>query len=63
MLLHVERGRGAELLGLYAGMNSAMDDICAGYREEDLESSPASCAAPPTRAGRPPTSWPGPERP
>ena len=37
VLLHVERGRGAELLGLYAGMNSAMDDICAGYREEDLE--------------------------
>ncbi len=37
VLLRVERGRGADLLGLYAGMNSAMDDICAGYREEDLE--------------------------
>ena len=37
VLLHVERARGAELLGLYSGMNSAMDDICAGYGEADLE--------------------------
>lgn len=37
VLLRVERTRGAELLGLYAGMNSAMDEICAGYGEEDLQ--------------------------
>ena len=29
--------RGAELLGLYAGMNSAMDEICAEYGEAELE--------------------------
>jgi len=37
VLLHIERARGAELLGLYSGMNSAMDEICAGYGEADLE--------------------------
>ncbi len=37
VLLRVERTRGAELLGLFAGMNSAMDEICAGYAEEDLQ--------------------------
>ncbi len=37
VLLHVERARGAELLGLYSGMNSAMDEICAGYSETDLD--------------------------
>lgn len=36
VLLRVERARGADLLGLYAGMNSAMDEICAGYGEEEL---------------------------
>jgi len=29
--------RNAELVGLYAGMNSAMDAICAGYAESELE--------------------------
>ena len=29
--------RAPELLGLYAGMNSAMDEICAEYGEADLE--------------------------
>ena len=36
VLLRVERARGADLLGLYAGMNSALDEICAGYGEEEL---------------------------
>ncbi|MGW4526108.1 MarR family transcriptional regulator [Amycolatopsis sp. NPDC004378] len=30
------RGRNAELFRLYAGMNTAMDDLCAGYSEEEL---------------------------
>jgi DNA-binding MarR family transcriptional regulator len=30
------RERGREILGLYAGMNGAMDDICAGYSEAEL---------------------------
>jgi DNA-binding MarR family transcriptional regulator len=29
--------RGAELFALFAGMNAAMDDICAGYTPEQLE--------------------------
>jgi DNA-binding MarR family transcriptional regulator len=29
--------RGAELFGLYAGMNAAMDEICAGYTVDELE--------------------------
>lgn len=37
VLVRAERTRGAELLGLYAGMNSAMDELCAGYGEEDLK--------------------------
>ena len=36
VLLRVERARGADLLGLYAGMNSALDEICAEYGEEEL---------------------------
>ena len=31
------RDRNAELYGRYAGMNSAMDDICADYSVEELE--------------------------
>ncbi|MGO1973671.1 MAG: MarR family transcriptional regulator [Propionibacteriaceae bacterium] len=31
------RDRNAELLGHYAGMNTAMDDICAGYSDAELE--------------------------
>ncbi|MDI1463157.1 MarR family transcriptional regulator [Catellatospora sp. KI3] len=28
--------RGAEIFGLYAGMNASLDQICAGYDEEQL---------------------------
>ncbi len=34
------RGRGGEILRLYlvdSGMNTALDEICAGYDEEDLQ--------------------------
>jgi DNA-binding MarR family transcriptional regulator len=31
------RDRNAELMRLYSGMNSAMDQICAGYEETELE--------------------------
>lgn len=30
------RDRNAELFGLYAGMNSAMDQLCAGYADDEL---------------------------
>jgi len=30
-------GRAAELLRLYSGMNSKMDQLCAGYDEDQLE--------------------------
>lgn len=36
VLVHARRDRIAELLELYAGMDRAMDDLCAGYSEEDL---------------------------
>lgn len=29
--------RGRELYGLYAGMNSALDEICAGYDQDQLD--------------------------
>jgi DNA-binding MarR family transcriptional regulator len=29
--------RGAELMRLYAGMNTAMDQLCAGYSDTELE--------------------------
>ena len=31
------RDRNAELIGLYAGMNASMDEICAGYTGAELE--------------------------
>jgi DNA-binding MarR family transcriptional regulator len=31
-----ERARGGEVIRLYAGMSSSMDEICAGYDEETL---------------------------
>jgi DNA-binding MarR family transcriptional regulator len=31
------RGRGAEVLRLYSGMNASMDRICAGYTDTELE--------------------------
>jgi DNA-binding MarR family transcriptional regulator len=40
VVVRAERGRGAEVLRLYlveSGMNSALDDICAEYSEEELE--------------------------
>jgi DNA-binding MarR family transcriptional regulator len=40
VLIQAARGRGAEVLRLYlvdSGMNAAMDQICAGYDDEDLK--------------------------
>jgi len=40
VVVHVVRGRGAEILRLYlvdSGMNAAIDEICAQYDDEDLE--------------------------
>ena len=31
------RGRNAELFRLYAGMNSAMDELCSRYTDAELE--------------------------
>ena len=31
------RNRNAELMRLYSGMNSSMNEICAGYKDADLE--------------------------
>ena len=36
MWVSARRERGAEVLALYAGMNSSMDGLCAGYSEEEL---------------------------
>src|SRR4051812_3708660 len=48
------RGRNAELFRLYAGMNAAMDDLCAGYSEEELALI-AGFLRRATSAGTPPT--------
>jgi len=40
VVVQAARGRGAEVLRLYlveSGMNNAMDQICAGYEDGDLE--------------------------
>jgi DNA-binding MarR family transcriptional regulator len=40
VVLRAARGRGADVLRLYlvdSGMNTAMDQICADYEDEDLE--------------------------
>jgi DNA-binding MarR family transcriptional regulator len=40
VVVRAARGRGAEVLRLYlvdSGMNTAIDQICAGYAAEDLE--------------------------
>src|SRR5260370_1154464 len=40
VVVRAARGRGAEVLRLYlvdSGMNTAMDQICADYEDEDLE--------------------------
>ena len=36
VLLHARRERAREVFGMYAGMNGAMDEICAGYTEGEL---------------------------
>ncbi len=35
--VRARRERSAELFDLFAGMNSAMDEICAGYRDSELD--------------------------
>ena len=37
VLIRAQGGRAAEVLGLYAGMNTAMDRICADYPDDELE--------------------------
>ena len=40
VVVQAARGRGAEILRLYlvdSGMNTAMDQICAGYEDKDLQ--------------------------
>ena len=40
VVVQAARGRGAEVLRLYlvdSGMNTAMDQICAGYEDQDLQ--------------------------
>ena len=36
ILVRALRDRGAELFRLYAGMNRSLDEICAGYTDEQL---------------------------
>jgi len=37
IVVRSEPGRVAGLLRLYGGMNAAMDEVCAGYGDDDLE--------------------------
>jgi DNA-binding MarR family transcriptional regulator len=37
VMIRAERGRVADLLRLYSGMNATMDQVCAGYTDDDLE--------------------------
>jgi len=37
VVVRVRRERGAELFRLYSGMNTSMDQICAGYTDAELE--------------------------
>jgi DNA-binding MarR family transcriptional regulator len=37
VIIQAARSRARDVLGLYAGMNTAMDEICADYTERDLE--------------------------
>jgi DNA-binding MarR family transcriptional regulator len=37
VVVRVRRDRAAEVFGLYAGMRAAIDGICAGYTEAELE--------------------------
>jgi DNA-binding MarR family transcriptional regulator len=36
VLVRPLRDRGGELFRLYAGMNAALDELCAGYSDEEL---------------------------
>jgi DNA-binding MarR family transcriptional regulator len=35
--VRIRRERGAEVLGLYSGMNASLEQICAGYTDAELE--------------------------
>jgi DNA-binding MarR family transcriptional regulator len=35
--IRLRRERGAEVLGLYSGMNTSLEQICAGYTDAELE--------------------------
>jgi DNA-binding MarR family transcriptional regulator len=35
--IRLRRERGAEVLGLYSGMNTSIEQICAGYTDAELE--------------------------
>ena len=37
VVIRTRPDRVGELMGLYAGMNGSMDEICAGYEEAELE--------------------------
>ncbi len=37
VVVRVLRGRTSQLMRLYSGMNTSMDQICAGYRDTELE--------------------------
>ena len=37
VVVQAVRDRNAELFGLYSGMNTSMDQICAGYSDDQLE--------------------------
>jgi DNA-binding MarR family transcriptional regulator len=37
LLVRALRDRNAELFGLYAGMNTAMDQLCASYADDELQ--------------------------
>src|ERR1700730_3916015 len=37
VVVSAQRGRNAEVMRLYAGMNTSMDQICAGYGDAELE--------------------------
>jgi DNA-binding MarR family transcriptional regulator len=54
VLIRAERGRGAEVLHLYAGMNGAMDQIIGEYDEAQLELLAGFLRRTAERAGPPP---------
>jgi DNA-binding MarR family transcriptional regulator len=56
--IRAQRTRGAEVLRLYSGMNSAMDEIIGDYDEAQLDLL-AGFLRRTAEAGRPPGSWCG----